>query len=352
MRHKTLSLIAGGLLLGSATQAQLQRIVLQGSGAPQVFADINVALAAAQPNDRLYFSGGTFISPAAVTIGVPLHFIGAGIGPDSTAVTGVTTLSTTSGSILITTPASGSTFTGIIFSPSSNVEYGTTDADDDPTNLVFDRCTFATPVVFADAAGCTSSTIMKECVFYSSLSGLGTACSVTLDRCIIDYSVGTGAEVNAFAGGLTLRHCVGLNMRVGNSPGVTSENCIYTKTTAPFWQSNGAILTNNMCVCTGLVSNMSPASATGNVLGVAQGTIFINELDNNFTWDDDLHLQPGSQGIGMATDGTDAGIYGSSSPFKPGAVPFNPHFRSATIATSTLPNGDLPVNIRVAAQTN
>jgi hypothetical protein len=33
-------------------------------------------------------------------------------------------------------------------------------------------------------------------------------------------------------------------------------------------------------------------------------------------------------------------------------VPFNPHFLSATIAPATSANGDLPVNIGVAAQTN
>jgi hypothetical protein len=54
----------------------------------------------------------------------------------------------------------------------------------------------------------------------------------------------------------------------------------------------------------------------------------------------------------MATDGTDVGIYGTASPYKPGGVPYNPHFRSATIAPATDPDGDLPVNIRVAAQTH
>ena len=65
-----------------------------------------------------------------------------------------------------------------------------------------------------------------------------------------------------------------------------------------------------------------------------------------------MHLAPGSGGIGAADDGTDIGIYGSSSPYKPGNVPYNPHFRTATVAPATNPNGDLPVNIHVAAQPN
>ena len=67
---------------------------------------------------------------------------------------------------------------------------------------------------------------------------------------------------------------------------------------------------------------------------------------------DDLHLLPGSPGVGAGSDGTDIGIYGTGSPWKPGNVPYNPHFRSANIAGATNPNGELPVNIRVAAQPN
>ena len=78
----------------------------------------------------------------------------------------------------------------------------------------------------------------------------------------------------------------------------------------------------------------------------------MNETDGVYQYTDDLHLAVGSGGIGAADDGTDIGLYGSGSPYKPGAVPFNPHFRAAVIAPSTNANGDLPVNIRVAAQPN
>ena len=87
-------------------------------------------------------------------------------------------------------------------------------------------------------------------------------------------------------------------------------------------------------------------------MGVPAANIFVNEIDGNYQFSDDLHLAPGSGGIGGADDGTDIGIYGTASPYKPGNVPYNPHFRTAAIATSTNANGDLPVNIRVAAQPN
>jgi len=46
------------------------------------------------------------------------------------------------------------------------------------------------------------------------------------------------------------------------------------------------------------------------------------------------------------------GIYGSATPSKPGAAPFNPHFSSAVIGNSTNGNSELPVNITVIAQPN
>jgi hypothetical protein len=109
--------------------------------------------------------------------------------------------------------------------------------------------------------GLPSSTDFRECIFNFTLNGLPGVVA-TLDRCILDHQAGTGAEVNGFSGGgLTLRHCVGLGTRIGNSAGFTSENSVYTRSTAPFWQNNGAILVNNLVVSTALVSNMTPGAA-------------------------------------------------------------------------------------------
>ena len=353
MRTRTHAFLIGSLLCAGTMNAQLQRIVLQGDGPPQVFTTVEAAVAAAQPDDKLYFSGGTFTAPAALTISTPLHFIGAGTSPDSAAVTNPTIIGTMAGNIIITTGASGSTFTGIRFSAAGDLQYGTSAADDDPTGLVFERCSFDGRVIVHNSTDAgSSSTVFNECVLRSNLYGLpGTLVSLT--RCVLDYQQGTGAEVSGFDGGaLTMDHCIGLGTRIGNSTNCIVSNSIFTRTSAPFWQSGGMVLTNNLLVSGSLVSNMSPGSAVGNVLGVAITDIFISEDNSDFDWYDDLHLQATSVGVGMATDGTDVGIHGTSSPFKPGGVPYNPHFRSATIAPATDANGDLPVNIRVAAQTH
>ncbi len=356
MNPRPILFLATAALLGiPAAHAQLQRIVLQGTGAPQVFTNINAAITAAQPNDRLYLSGGTF-SDTNIVISIPLHFYGAGISPDTSAVTSTTTIATPNNSndhIVITTGASGSTFTGIRFSPDGSLYYGLDATTDDPINIVFERCVFDKPFVTVNGSDPgASSTVFNECVFHRTLYGQ-TGVIATLTRCILDYVPGTGTTVSNFdSGGLAMRHCVALGANVGDSDNSTIENCIFTSTSAPIWQSSGTVITNNLVVSQDLWSNMTPGAYSGNVVGVSFNDIFINQPNEDFTWGNDLHLQATSVGINMATDGTDVGLYGSSSPWKEGSAPFNPHFHSATVAPSTLGNGDLPVNIRVAAQTH
>ena len=97
---------------------------------------------------------------------------------------------------------------------------------------------------------------------------------------------------------------------------------------------------------------MTPGATSGNVLGVDPADLFVSEANGIYDFSDDVHLVPSSPGINMATDGTDVGVYGTNTPYKPGAVPFNPHLRSAVVDPVTNMNGELPVNIRVASQTH
>ena len=343
---RTLALLSCAGLLALTAQAQLQRIVLQGTGAPQVFTDIGAAVAAAQSGDKLYLSGGVFNHTGDLVVDKPLHFIGAGICPDSSSVTNTTSIATT-GDLQVFTAASGGSFTGIRFL--GTMMYGDGAANFSPTGMVFQRCEFNS---YAHL-GAGSTTVIDECVFRFRFYGYDGEATVT--RSIFTYAGNaTHAPISAFGtGGLTMDHCTVLLGRITNSPNCTVSNCVFTRTSSePFYQSNGAVISNNLIAHPNLGGNMTPGPTSGNVLGVAVADMFVNEPNGSFDWTDDLHLQATSAGVGMATDGTDVGIYGTASPYKPGGVPYNPHFRSATIAPATDPDGDLPVNIRVAAQTH
>lgn len=348
MHTRKLLLFGSAILLAGSLQAQLPRIIVQGSSTPQVFTNISDALTAAQPNDKLYFSGGSFNAALGITVDKPLHFIGAGIHPDTANVTGVTTW-TTGGytKITITTAASGSTFTGITFNPGGEILYGTSAADDDPTKLIFQRCAFSRQVLLGFVEGASSSSSFNECIFRKGM--IGNAGTAVVTNCIFD-----GVSLNVFRpSGLFLKNSVMLNAQVINSENAILQNCVFTINGAALWQVSGVQVSNCLITGTEMFSNSgSTNQESNNIYGQAASSIFVNETDGIYDFDDDLHLVPASVGVGAGNDGRDIGLYGSSSPYKEGLAPYSPHYQAAQIGGATNGLGELPVNIRMAAQPN
>ncbi len=341
-------------LIGTALHAQAQqgRIVVQHAGNVQVFSDLTAAITAANPNAELYLSGGSFHVPGGFALDKTLHFIGAGIHTDSTNATGATIM-TTDATFRLTSGASGSSFAGIVFHTSANTGFGlgTSAGDQNVVSVEFHRCVFWKAVVLGAQSPAASSSAFVECIFHSTLNGYSSVAQFT--RCIFDYQAGTGAEITGFgSGGLTMLNSVCLGTLIGNSPNSTVMNSVFTRTSAPFWQSGGMTITNNLLVSAALVSNMSGYVASGNILNVPVGSIFQLEGDSDYQFSDNLRLQSSCPGVGAGTDGTDMGIYGTDSPYKEGAIPHVPHFRRVSVAPGTDANGNLRVQVNVAAQTN
>lgn len=346
-------LFTAGIAL--CAHAQLPRIVVQGSGAPQVFTDFEAAVAAAQSNDVLYLSGGTFPYTGGLVIDKTLHFIGAGIVPDSSQATGVTTLhaTITNSPLYILTSASGSTFTGVRFTSdwdnSSNtysVVFGTSEDNDAPTDVVFQRCWFQRHLRlgFPPFSLAVTNTIIDECLFMGNMLGEGGTATVT--RSVINQGIRS-----FFGGALVLENSM-VMQGVTNCYSAIIRNCyLYSSGTGYVtYGCDNSIIEHNVTPNQWITSGSPGAVLVNNLENVDGSTFFVSETNNYYEVTDDVHLAPGSPGIGHGTDGTDVGIYGTASPYKPGGVPFNPHFRQADIAPSTNNNGALPVNIRVAAQ--
>lgn len=330
---------------------QLPRIVLQpdGGGAPQVFLNFDDAIDAAQANDRIYLSGGGFQSSEQLTLEFPLHFIGAGIHPDSTVATNATTL-TTSDAIIVTTGASNSTFTGIRFDSATlyNFKYGTSDDNDDPTGMFFERCEFQDRIDLTSVAvnqQSNSESVFIECVFRGDITGADNS-SANFSTCIM----GIGADVSAMdGGGVIVEHCVFFGTAtILNSTGSTVRNTIFATTTAPLYQSSGSTVQN--CITyNDIWFGNSSGVITNSYLN--EDNPFIDESNGDYDFSDDLGVLIGSVASGGALDGTDMGLFGSDFPAKLGAVPFNPHFISVEIAPATDGDGNLPVTIKTQAQT-
>jgi hypothetical protein len=359
MTTKIFSTCCAAILITTTAFAQQPRIVVQGGGLPQVFTDFAEAVAAAQADDRLYFSGGTFPYTGGLVIDKPLHFIGAGIIPDSAQTTGVTTLNAinTNAPLYVLTEASGSTFTGVRFtsqwdnsSNTTSVQFGTSTDNDAPTGIVFQRCWFQRHLVLGapGTVAAITNTILDECVVLGWLVGESRTATVT--RCIVAPGFNAVAIVSFFAGGLLVENSVVLGT-IQNTPGATVRNS-FIRTSGGYatYNCSNCVLEHNITPNPTIASSAPGAVLVNNLINVDPATVFVSEDNGFYEVTDDLHMAAGSPGIAFSTDGTDLGIHGTSAPYKPGGVPYNPHFRGATIAPATNPNGELPVNIRVAAQ--
>jgi hypothetical protein len=326
------------LLLSNLGFSQI--VILQSGTTASQFSTLDAAIDAASNGDFIYLSGGNFLKNPT-PINKELHFIGAGIHTDSTAVTTATSISVVGSDFHIGTDADNSTFDGINFTQLvifTDESGGPCDAD----NVVFSRCKFNG----IDARGSNtlvtlSNIILQECIvngYASDLGKDGTTCLI--DRCYVYVLTSAGPQSCA---GITVLNSIVLDE---TTVGSSYTNCIFR------YSYGGECFFTN-CI-TSDDDFGSLAVFTNSTTGVLWVDIFINPTDAfgylNFT--QDFHIITGSVADNAGSDGTDAGIYGTSNPTKEGFVPYNPHFRMSDIPNATDSNGILNVQAQVAAQEN
>ena len=322
-------------LFAVAVSAQTPKIVVQGTGAPQVFDHFTDAIAAANADNIMYLSGGDHMATGETIIDHEVHIVGAGCDPDSAGLTTYTRIVGV-GHLIFTTPASNSTITGLRVATSGGFQYGENgQTNGQVTNFLWSRCAFEGPV---NITGDNVTNTFDQCVLLGGISGAYQTTTTTLNNSIVYGNASTGfAQLN-------WHHCLQLGGGGGGNFDSYYDCIIAMPTQAGINYGNAFVnclfynvndFTQNVTNC--IFTNTNPWVSNTNVL---------------FDWTDDLHLAPGCQGIGFGTDGTDVGIYGGTSPFKPGFVPYNPHYIHLDIAPATDANGDLPVNITVKRQTN
>jgi|GEM_PF-154446 len=336
------------VLIPSALMAQTITIAtLHKTGGVQNFIgslSLRQAVTAASHGDTIYLSGGTFMAPD--TINKSLVIIGAGHYPDSTLATGVTLVST---AMVLGENADNSYIEGIRFM--GNVTFAT---DKSVNDLTFRRCRFdlqfiySTSNYWAPVATCNNNQII-ECVFTGSDTRyFGNARSLTISKCLFFMDWRTIENLTAstfinnilFSSNGTYLFNTCYNNQIKN-------NLIRTVAGYPFSSGTGSYFVNNVCL--GFTNtSFLPNVGVNNYQGVVLEGFFLNQDGWNFSYDHDYHLaNPGSY---PGDDGTQTGIYGTTGPYKDGAVPSNPHVRSKNIAVSTNANGQLEVQIKVAAQ--
>lgn len=340
-----LNTIFATLLLMSTTINAQQRVALHSNGNTTIFIDPNPfidAYNAAVTGDTIYLSGGSFQPPSTIDKG--LTIFGAGFHVDSTAATFYTNI--TSG-FTIGENADNLFLEGLFFqsyiATASNVSFN---------NSHISRCYFQGGLSINGSSGnYTDNLLITESIFKGNLSVENISNSL-ISNCIFEaqlvYSVGNVIQNNIFlrnggswssASGRTIYHA---------SSNIFKNNIIYNTAIYSIEGTGNTFQRNLFCVGNPEMG-LSPISID-NYFGISQATVFINQVGYNWINTNDNHLQDPVTYFG--TDTNPIGIYGGFFPFKAGAVPVNPHIQYKNIATQTDSNGDLNIQLKVAAQDN
>lgn len=330
-----------GIFFSVMSQSQGQSVVALHSASVQMFTGANPfidAYNASADGDTIYLPGGYFNVPG--TLDKKLLIYGAGHYPDSTTATNKTILTAgfTLGDNADSIHLEGLHITGgIFFATNTSVNY------------VAIRRNHLTGGIDFSGSGtpCTNALITQNAID-GEIYG-NNAQQLLLTNNII------GGKIRNMTG-MVIQNNVLLAdyyngwpyynsfAMTGMANNLIANNIFLTQETYAV-EGTGNSVNNNVFLMT---YNPGANSASGNYNNVSQSTIFVNQTGNGFNYAHNYHLQ--SPATYLGTDATECGIYGGIDPYKEGAVPSNPHIQLKSISSTTNINGDININIKVAAQ--
>ncbi len=340
----SLTFVASLLILFTA--AAQTSITVQSGDQVSFHTTLSAAVAAAQDGDAIYLPGGSY-NIGNISIDKSLTIAGVGHYPGFSQATGITYLH---GNINLLQGADNSILTGFFLT--GEIRLGTTAENQQVNHLNITRCNVNNIWLSHDyLAGSitTSHTInITENVIRGDFGG-GYAQFVLIAKNIICD------RVIHFNGNVIFNN----NIFLMNAP---YYNPVLVNIQAALFNNN-IFLSSNYVVGTGVTSagffnNIfvynfeipGYSYGSGNIVNVPQASIFQNQSGYSFSYDHDYHLKAESVGIGAGNDGFDIGIYGTSIPYKEGAVPFTPHIATQSVSPETNNEGQIEVNINVEAQ--
>lgn len=308
-------------------------------------ATLNSVLALAVPDDIIYLPGG-IIPFTNMMLNTRVRIVGAGFHQAGVPVTQKTVIPNVTYGFDIGTGANGSSFHGIDFESSVELVTGV-------QNISFTRCEFHTidmdPVGTNDPVGVQ----FKQCVLRFGISA-GSSTGLSLDNCVLE----AGPVFNVLANNNYIRHCLFLNANLtgGFAASITYTDNIFVFASSGPTISNPGQFFNNVfatpngsqpTTSVGVYANNQPAQYSSLFVGGTSLT--------TYNYNDSYTPIPGSVPVTMPTyDGTQAGIYGglAGSPWKPLAIPYNPHWEHLVVPPATVGGVLQGVQIQGSAQSN
>lgn len=337
------------LFLGFLSWGQAQ-FVLQNKTKTEVYNNINTAIDSAVSGDTLYLPGGGF-TITNTTIDKTLHWVGQGHYPDSTQATMQTRIIS---ALNFTGTCDNSSFEGILFT--SNMTFGS--ASDEAENISIIRCRIMGALRLRYTNTDTYPSLNFQ-IIESVTQGInGYKCS----NCLVERSQIFGL-IESFRQSSFDHNNINIH---SSNPFQYCQSCLFTNNVMT--DSYGVSLAesntfNNNIFAGGLpYTETNTNSGTNNIYNVGANSIYIDISHStyiyNFSYDNNYQLNTSSSGIaesdgstvsiaGGATDSTNAGIYGTTTPYK--TIPYYPHINTATVATEAT-NDQLGVTINVKAE--
>ncbi len=321
-------------------------IAVQNGNTPSFYQQVDSAIVHSQNGDTIFVPGGTW--NISQQINKRIHFIGVGHNPDSTTATFQTKFN---GHFSLTGGASNGSITGVYFvyiigAYSDAISYyqiSRCNISAVSLNQYCNNFTFYENI-FRDVIINNSGTNgIANCSFFNNIFNcyFGNGTQATFVNSVFRNNIfcynSTYGEGGSWTFSISAQYC-------------QFENNIFAGTTWNLQACNNSTFINNL-----FTENIDcvPGTNVGSncITNQPLSSIFINLISlNPFDYQNNYHLQPTCPGKNAGTDGTDLGIYGGSSPWKDGSVPFNPHIQIKQISGTTNSSGNLPVNIKVSAQ--
>lgn len=329
-------------ILASYSYAQKTISVLSGT-TWTFYEDFSTALRQAPNGSTIYLPGGIFKIPDGTdTISKTINIIGVGHYPDSTIAT---SRSVIDGKLMFSRNSDNTNIIGVEIN--GNLLLDNQYSNYIINNIYLNRCKVqGTIYLFEDIQNIKAINVnITESVLGSIWSPPNESINLTVTNSIIP-SMKFGQNYGALYKNNIIGFIGYCNAGcVGYSLNCTFENNI-------IWGFYNGVLSQSIFVNNLILSSCTSCLANINNIIVSDiNTQFVNVPNLQiFDYSYDYHLKSNSLGKNAGSDGTDIGIYGTAYPYKPSAVPPNPHISAKSIAPSSQSNGTLPVNIKVVAQ--
>ncbi|MBL0048914.1 MAG: hypothetical protein IPP32_12555 [Bacteroidetes bacterium] len=341
------------LLFGISVQSQ-NLITLQHGSTASFFTDLQTSIIASTDGDYIYIPGGTWgLQSQTILINKRLNIYGAGALSDSTMATGITQINP---KFHFISGANNCFISGCKFL--SAIYVGADSCANYIDNLTF-QFNYITQIGIYSKARSTcllNNVINNNCNIYAS-SNFNVSNNIIYNTLYVDGNQASngppgnsyGTISNCYLNGLTFYSYSGnyvKNLIVKNNF-IANFTCCFTSNSI-----NYSLFKNNFSLATLSQGQYGATNDYSNNQVVANVSIIFTNINNTGTYvnSNNYHIVNTSNAHNAGEDGTDIGIYGGTNPWKEGALPNNPHIRFSNINSSTGAGGNLPVNIKVAAQ--